>query len=691
MEKAKRNFLDERSCFGYHADIHLWPEEMDAGAHALPDELEESLRIVTPDWVQVDSKGHPGVTSYFSKVPDATVGNLKHDAVAAWREATDRLGLPLICHYSGYIDLAATLKHPEWRAVIPKDNWWRTQEESFRSHWMCPRSAYWDRLMIPQLLELVNDYHVDGFWTDGDIWAFHGCWCPVCRAEFTRRTGIEDIPEKPDDPHHDEWWQFQYESALENIAKCADAVHAANPNAKFCSNWLDTIKYPLPPKFQNMKVDWLSGDTPPVWPLEKGYANLRTEALWIACRGKYWDLMSWAMLGDPNYYPKPLDMLFQEAAHVLAGGGRYIYCENVGGVRTSQQVNWRLKRLAKVGDFVRKLAPFCRGAELVHEVALLSLENSPWDNDSVGRETEDALGPVMDCLMACHYNLDIMEDNRLLPQLPKFKAVVVGQDIAPVKATVDALKSYVENGGALLLCGTRPMKAFGLDYLGVARMDVETKSPLAGSQWNGELKKNDMPLYFISDSEDGVFPVSSRTWGLVREVDTSIAEPLEHIYDGFIKENSKTDCPAAVLTRRGRGTVISIPCDYFTAYERHYYLPEARKFIARLMKRLIPVRDIEVQAPTVIDVILRKKNGCLLVHLLNRSTGSATAPAKKAIDEIPPVGPVTVTFRLHKSPVQATLLPEDTPLAIEWDSQAKTATVTVPSVRIHSTVRLQQA
>ena len=69
---AKVNFLGDSTCFGYHTDIHLWMGDRGAGDHALPDELEKSLRIVNPDWVQVDSKGHPGVASFFSKVPDAT-------------------------------------------------------------------------------------------------------------------------------------------------------------------------------------------------------------------------------------------------------------------------------------------------------------------------------------------------------------------------------------------------------------------------------------------------------------------------------------------------------------------------------------------------------------------------------------------------------------------------------------------
>ena len=674
------------SCFGYHTDLHLWMGDMGAGDHALPDELEKSLRIVNPDWVQVDSKGHPGVASFFSKVPDATVcDTLSHDAVAAWREAANRLNLPLICHYSGFIDLAAARKHPEWRAVPAVDDGWTPESDKWALCVMCPRSEYWDKLMIPQLVELLKVYHADGFWIDGDAWGFHGCWCPRCRAEFTRRTGITDIPLDPGDPHHDEWWQFQFDSVVETIKKYTDAVHAADPDAKICSNWFDSIQYPLVGKNADIEMDWISGDAPPLFPLDDKILNLRAEALWIANRGKSWDLMSWPQLGPPNFYPKPVDMLCQEAAHVIAAGGRYIFCEGGGGVRTSQQIDWRLKRLAKVGDFVRERASFCRGAELVHETALLYSANTPFCTPNfVARETA-VITPAMDCLSGCLYNVDILDESVLLPEIGEFKAVVLGQDLPLSSHAVQSMKEYVENGGSLLICGVETMKSFGLDYLGIQEMEVETECPYAGIPWSFVEKKDDTPLYFLSDSDDGVFPVTSSRWGLMKKLAPD-AQPIENIFDNYIRENSRVGLPAAVLTRHGRGSVIALPCDFFAAYANHYYLPEARKFIGRLMKLLIPLRDIGVEGPSLIDVIFRKKDGRLLVHLMNRSTGSATSPCKRSVDEIQPVGPVTVTTRLYQEPPQAILLPENTPLDVQWDAENKTASVTVPYVRIHSAV-----
>lgn len=692
MAKDFNDYWNNHTSFGYHADLHLTELDVDAGEHALADELEESLRIVKPDWVQVDSKGHAGVTSFFSKVPEATVASLHHDAVAAWREATMRLGLPLICHYSGFIDVAAVQKHPEWLAVRSPVDTSRmdisllSEKSNFNHAEICPRSEYWDKLMVPQLLELVNDYHVDGFWTDGEIWGSRGCWCPVCRAEFTRRTGITDIPEKIGDAHWEEWLEFQFASALERIAVNADAVHKANPNAKFCSNWLNDLRYPIPEEFAK-HFDWISGDASPYWPIND---YMRPSARWLANRGHLWDLMSWPHLGLPNFHLKPIEMLCQEAATVVAAGGRYSFCEYSGGIRTSQQTNWRLKRLAKVGEFIHARVHFCNGAEPLPEVALLHSSKLPGDeNGQLHCKQIQPTTFATSCLLENHYGVDILDDRQLELHIGEFKAVIVPCDLPVAPELVPVLKQYVEAGGALLLTGTNAMSSFGNDYLGISSMDVENKSPLAGKPWSFASKKDETPLYFVSDGEDGVFPVSSAVWGLVRKLDAAVAESFEAIYSSYIPESSATGCPAAVITKRGKGLIASIPSDYFIAYINHYSLPEARRFIGRIMRRLIPVRDIEVKAPTLVDVLFRKKDGSKIVHLLNTSSGIVNnGNWRRAIDEIQPLGPVTLQFRLPTAPSQAILLPDNKPLQISWNAERGIAEVTVPFVHIHCAVQI---
>jgi len=58
----------------------------------------------------------------------------------------------------------------------------------------CRLSPYDADLMIPQMLEIVDAYDVDGFWVDGENWVSKPCWCARCTAEFTRRTSIAKVP-----------------------------------------------------------------------------------------------------------------------------------------------------------------------------------------------------------------------------------------------------------------------------------------------------------------------------------------------------------------------------------------------------------------------------------------------------------------------------------------------------------------
>jgi hypothetical protein len=106
------------------------------------------------------------------------------------------------------------------------------------------------------------------------------------------------------------------------------------------------------------------------------------------------------------------------------------------------------------------------------------------------------------------------------------------------------------------------------------------------------------------------------------------------------------------------------------------------------MKELYPVRDIEVKSPSMIDVMFRQKEGVRLIHLLNRTSGSATSESRKMVDEIYPIGPVELQIRCAEKPESIKLLPENSMLDFQWtpDTDGGIASVTVSSVHIHCAV-----
>jgi hypothetical protein len=656
--------------FGLHYDLHAGKNDTELGLRATPEELAPLLDKAGVDFVQTDCKGHPGYTSWFSQTPGAAVPpELKADALKGWRAATRQLGLPLHCHYSGIWDKAAGEKHPEW-TLVDKDGQhagapFGENAGAATPEKMCPRSDYLDQLMIPQMLELIDCYAVDGFWIDGDLWASEPCYCERCRAEFTRRAGIAEPPKEPGDPNWPAWISFALDSFNEYVARYCEAVHAHKPGVLVCSNWLQTFRNPGAPV---APTDWISGDNAWVW----GMDGSRCEARFISTRGKHWDIMLWAFycshgMGQPDspWAFKPVQMLQQEAAVTLALGGALQIYEHPDAVRSGQLIPWRMKRIAEVGKFVKARQELCQDSETIPQVAVLHSEHHARQhrdrNLMGGVDTLPVQGAVYS-LLENHYNVDILDEWALLARLNEFPAVVAPEQNEMSEEMVAALKEYVRAGGKLLLSGTGGLARFGEEFVG-AKM---TESLEKGTRF--------LP------AGDGAVPVYSETWQVLAP---TFAKGFGAIGKTSLLDDRLLPGPAWTLHKIGRGAVGYIPCDVFRAFEHNRY-PMLRQFVGGVAEKLIGSLPIRVKAPTCVDVILRKQGKSTLIHLINRSSGLPNVPSSGAIDEIPPVGPVKIVIECEKAPHSVKLAFEKARL--EWEYLPGKLTITLERVHIHAAV-----
>jgi hypothetical protein len=668
-------WYDASRCFGFHHDLHVLPSDRDIGAQCNPKELAEMLKLTGADFVQTDSKGHPGLTSWFSKTPGASVGpGVVKDPLLVWRAATKQLGLPLHCHYSGICDISAGNKHPEWCVVGPDGKpvgMGFASMVSAAGGKMCPRSPYVDELMIPQLMELIDRYDVDGFWIDGDLWAVQPCYCNRCRAAFKAKTGIAEPPKAPGDPHWAQWWNFTRESFEQYVTRYCDAVHRHKPGVLVCSNWLQTLRNPGPP---TVPTDWISGDNTPVW----GVDNCRCEARFISTRGKPWDIMMWCFysahgqLGRTDWVMKPVEMLQQEAAVIVAMGGNVQTCENpFGGVRNGRLVPWRMRRIGELARFVKSRHALCHGAETIPQIAVLHSEHhvrsAPGGDLSGSIDVAPVQGAVYS-LLECHYGVDILDEWALRPRLAQFPVVVVPEQDRLSEKMVEALKDYVRAGGKLLISGTAAFDRFGGPFLGVKGSRVATGT------------------YFLP-AADGVIPICTN-WRLL---DIGEAKSLAKLGTTLFRDEQLLPNPAATLNCVGRGAVGYIPCNIFREFTANRY-PLVRVFVADVLRALAGKMEIAVDAPTCVDVVLRRKGAKRVVHLINRSSGIPNLPNSAVIDEIPPVGPITIAMDLPRKPKKVYLAFEDS--AVKWDhapgQNARQLKIDVATVHIHAAVVVEE-
>ncbi len=652
--------------FGLHYDLHANMADTELGVRAVPRVLVPQLERLAPDFVQTDCKGHPGYTSWFSQVPDASVSpGVKQDALQGWRTATAKLELPLHCHYSGIWDDAAGNKHPEWCRLDAKG-----QAVAGR---MCPRSEYLDQLMLPQMRELIDRYGVDGFWVDGDIWATEPCYCSRCIQAFTDATGIVNPPTEPGAPEWTTWFQFTLRSFEEYVARYCQAVHAHREGVLVCSNWLQTFLHPGEPW---VPTDWISGDNTWVFGLDRG----RCEARFISTRGKPWDIMIWSFyashgMGDPRapWTFKPVAMIQQEAAVVTALGGHVQVYENAGGVRTGQLVPWRVERLRQIGRFVKARRTLCQDTETIPQLAVLHSEHHA--HHHAGRNIRNSIdvAPVQGAVFAMlenHYGVDILDEWALSTRLPEFPVVVAPEQNRMSLEMVQQLKTWVHAGGKLMVSGAAAVERFGGAFLGVTRGRVTESA-----------------TYHIP-AGDGSFAAHSRTWRLTR---TTTAEVLGCLATSPLLQEGVLKHPAATLNRVGNGAVAFVPWDLFRFFDYNRY-PLTRIFAGQVAQALIGRLPIRVEAPACVEVILRQKDGDQRIHLINRASGIPQNPHDGTVDEIPPVGPVHLEIDVPDKPRKVELALEKGELDWKYTRKGKKhgrISATLTQLQLHAAVVIQ--
>ena len=638
--------------FGIHYDLHAKEADTVLGSEVTHEHLRERWASIRPDWVQCDCKGHPGYTSWPTKVGSTSPGVVK-DAMRVHREVTAELGIRLGMHYSGVIDNRALELHPEWGAVNAKG------ERSERS--TCRLSPYADQLMIPQMLELVENYDVDGFWVDGENWGSAPCWCAACKTEFAARTGITEVPMAAGEEYWGEWLSFQRNLFGEYVTKYATAVHEVKPTCLICSNWMYTIRQPEP---VSVPVDYLSGDYTPNW----GAARAALEARMLDCRGMTWDLMVWGFtrnyqIPTSPWAMKPAIHLKQEVAEVVAlGGAVMVYAKPH---RTGWLTGWEHEIMAETAQFCRERREACFRSTTASEAAVLHLHphyyscNDPLFNYGVAAQP---LEGALNILLETHRSTDILTEEAALARLGDYKLVVVPEQTRLSSAVKAALTAYVEAGGELIMTGAHlsedapelvgctPGQAVETVQIAVrgecAQMAGDWHSPVAAS---GTKVRS----------------------GNCRNLEPDLADPEQ---------------PVITVARRGKGRVVAIHGAFFRNYFAMHF-PRIRACFEDIVDSLDIDWTVELAAPSWIEVICRRQNGALMVNLLNRGSGETLSPQRTIVEDLPPVEMVTVAVRAANPPSSVVLEPDGTPLP--WTYADKIIAVTLPAIRIHDIVAIR--
>jgi hypothetical protein len=631
------------SFLGIHFDFHAGPDCTEIGKNTTREMIENVINRVHPDYIQIDCKGHPGLSSYPTKVGNQAPGFVG-DPLRLWRQVTAEHGVALYMHYSGVWDSEAIRRHPDW-GVINADG--KTNPNATSRF-----GPYADELLIPQLRELAGDYGVDGVWVDGDCWASVPDYSEPALKAFRQATGIEDVPRKPSDPHWFEFLQFHREAFRSYLRHYIAEVKRTNPDFQMCSNWAFTDHMPEP---VSAPVDFLSGDYSP----DDSVNSARLSARYLTRQGVPWDLMAWSFSrgkSKDGRNEKTAIQLQREAAMVLALGGgfqAYFTQKRDGSVREE-----RMPVMAEVAKFCRARQAICHRATQVPQVVVLFSTAAHYrkSNGLFARDLARING-ALQALLEGQQSVEILGEHHLTDRMAEYPLIVVPEWEYLEPKFKDELLAYVRGGGSLLLIGPKTAAMFQ------AELDVTLEGEPAPA------------AEYCLAHNGGSVAVSG-------QVQSAKLGPRARAFAGLQRPNETgaSPQPAASISEFGQGKIAAV---YFTFGQDYVNTRSSvsRQFLNDLARQLFPKPMVEVKGSSDVDVVVNRAGGKLAVNLVNTAGPHQSEPI---VDSIPPVGPLDVTIRHAAKPAKVTLQPAGTVLPFEHRNGE--IHLVVPQVAIHEII-----
>lgn len=639
----------EDSFLGIHFDFHAGLNDTQIGQNVTAEMVNEIIDKVHPDYIQIDCKGHPGCSSYPTNVGNRA-GGFVGDPLRIWREVTAKRGVSLLMHYSGVWDTRAVTLHPEW-AAVRKDG----QPDKDKTSVFGP---YVDKLLIPQLAELRNEYGVDGYWIDGECWATVPDYNPSVIERFTKETNITEIPKQPSDAYWYEWTQFHRAAFNTYLQHYVDTLHRLCPGVQIASNWAYSS---LMPEKVSANVDFLSGD----YTMQDSVRDANWQARCLRNQGKPWDLMAWGFSSKLDHLgwrsSKTAEQLQREAAIVLSTGGGfqcYFGQRRDGSVRL-----WQMDAMGKVAQFCRERQKYCHRAESIPQIALFYNRLAVFQKMGNLYHPENHVLPIrgiLDAILDGQRHVDVTLDHHLKGQCQKYPVIVFPEWEVVDNDIKAELIAYVRNGGNLLIIGPKSAELFQKE-LGVAHLD-QIQNQIRWLHYDGAGAGLNSLMALAT------FEPDVQTIGTLVEDDYPPAGGWS----------------AGSIRTLGKGKIAGIYANVGNSYYDQS-TTVVRDFMSAMLSKLLPQPIVEVNGSHLVTVVVNRitleGQSHLAINLVNMA-GTHRDVNIYTFDEIPAVGPLSVRIRLDKKPRQIISQPDGEVLRFTYSDGI--AEVLLPTLPIHN-------
>ncbi|WP_127584924.1 alpha-amylase family protein [Paenibacillus koleovorans] len=656
-----------------HLDFHTSEAIPGIGEKFNRQQFQDQLKLGSVDSITVFSKCHHG-WAYHPSEANVMHPELHFDLLGEMIEAAHAINVKTPVYLSAGLDEKLARVHPEWLVRDENDstNW----AKGFMVpgyHVFCFNSPYLEQVLIPQIVEVVTRYDVDGVFLD--IVKVVSCYCHHCVASL-RAEGS--------DPRNKQaakrLWERTYANYTKRVREAVDAVKQGLP-VFHNGGHIRCGRRDLAAMNTHLELESLPTGS---WGYDHFPFSARyTQGLgmpFLGMTGKFHT--SWGEFGG---FKHP-NALRYETSLCLANGARCSIGDQLHPNGAMNETTYRL--IGQAYSEVERKEPWCSNVASVADIGLLSVEAL---HSALGRESPRVSQPdsgAIRMLSEGNYLFDVLDWES---EFEKYKVLILPDMITLTEPLRDRLQSYLHAGGRILATGQS----------GLYANDVSPESATSGFaidfgvNWLGPNPyKPDYfrPHFELSSLGSGTFVFYSQGQNIeLSEGGTELGSRQNPYFNRDVFTFSSHQHTPNVLSDAGPGMVespngIYIAWNIFEDYATKGSLA-LKETVLHALNLMLPDKTLYTNLPAqgIVTLMKQAAESRYVNHLLYASPVKR-GTSVEVIEDILPLYLIEVQIRLDRKPARVYLAPDGQELPFQWNGEY--VSYTVPRLECHQMVVL---
>lgn len=567
----------------------------------------------------------------------------------------------------------AAKEHPEWCSCDEHGVPYRANRDLGDFYIACPMSGYQNEYIAEILKELTARYELDGIKFGGGSYGFQQygsgiCHCSRCRESFREYSGM-DIPARKDwsNPLWGTFQRWRQERVVQRSKFLYELVKSLDPEMPVMCNsvcfgetgwttngsldiermakYIDAVQVEAQTRVRvngtETHWDYL------LWPGEEAnyLSTVSDRQTWVLA--SYFQAWPWRRNAVPPHEQKVY------MAQIYANGGSAILNLS-GGPPKVHEDKRGFPAVTSLYRFVADRQEYFDNDSSAANVAIVYSQDTLfyYGKDDPKARYVDAIRGFEQTFSEHHIPFDIISDSMLtLPQLSRYRTVCLPCTACMTEQSAAALRTYVQQGGNLI--ATFETSLFDPD--GEQRSDF-VLADLFGASYNGTssvMGENDGVYkqayinirqpghYVLSELGDTQVVPAAGFYCHVKasgkaEVPLTLSSAFRVFPEGMSYTlKPDTDHPMLIASSHpGGGKVVYFPGQPDGSFMRIGYPDWGLLLVNAVKWTLDGDLPLQAEAPTTLNITLRKQEGRRLVHLINLTGGRRMFHKLSAIHDV---------------------------------------------------------